>query len=101
MGKIELFKGVISGTATSNLIYGRSDSGGRYQFSLKLDTMIEGIPEEFLVYAITRTGQMILRKGDKVIIEGKLVKETMGKEELEIIEMQAKHIYNSTLKCGF
>ena len=101
MGKIELYKGVISGTATSNLVYGRSQAGGHYEFSFKLDTKIEGLPEEFLVLAYTRTGQLILRSGDKVIIEGKLVKETMGKEELEIIEMQAKHIYNSTLKCGF
>ncbi len=101
MGKVELFKGVLSGTTTSNLIYGRSQAGGHYEFSLKLDKEIEGIPDEFLVYTYTRTGQIIIRKGDRVIIDGKLIKKTIGKEELEIIEMHANHIYNSTLKCGF
>lgn len=86
---------------TSNFLYARSASGNFYKFSFKLDELIEGIPDEFLVWGVTRGGHLILRQGDKVIIEGKLVKQTIGKEELEIIEMEAKHIYNSTLKCGF
>ncbi|NVM02601.1 MAG: hypothetical protein HWN67_09715 [Candidatus Helarchaeota archaeon] len=101
MGKVELFKGVLSGIMTSSLLYAISQAGGRYQFSFKLDKKIEGIPDEFLVYAYTHGGQIIVRPGDRIIIEGKLIKKTIGKEELEIIEMYANHIYNSTLKCGF
>ena len=37
MGKIELFKGVLSGTMTSSLLYGVSQTGGAYKFSFKLN----------------------------------------------------------------
>ncbi|MFX1450352.1 MAG: hypothetical protein ACFFCM_05895 [Promethearchaeota archaeon] len=95
----EVFRGSLSGTATSDEIYSTSELGA--VFSMKLDLEIEGLPNEFLVYNYKFQGRVIIRKGDKVLIEGKLFQGSMGKNGLEIIEMEAEHIYNSTLQCGF
>ena len=94
----EVFKGSLSGTATSDEII--SDSKLGLVFSMKLDLEIEGIPNEFLVYKFPFQVRTIIRKGDKLVIEGKLFQGNMGKNGFQINEMEAKHIYNKTLKCG-
>ncbi len=109
MGKKKtLFKGVMEGTATTYW-YGSN-------FVIKLDNPIEGIPEEFVVYSSAMAGSgggfgamksmrkimaTNIRPGDKMIVEGELIVEYEGKEQLEFVRMAADHIYNGTLKCGF
>ena len=95
--KKEVFKGILSGTATSDLIYSFSELGN--VFSIKLDMNIEGIPNEFLVYS-RYVDDLIIKKGDQVLIEGKLYQGGMVYDEFQINEMEASHIYNKTLKCG-
>ena len=110
MGKKKtLIKGIMKGTATSYLMNG---------FVFKLDERIEGLPEEFVVYnskmgsmspgagfgmmkSLKKIMSTIIRPGDTVIVEGELIVEYEGKEQLEFIRMGADHIYNETLKCGF
>ncbi|MFX1450351.1 MAG: hypothetical protein ACFFCM_05890 [Promethearchaeota archaeon] len=94
----EIFRGSLSGTATSDEIISQSKLG--LVFSMKLDLEIEGIPNEFLVYKFPSQLRTIIRKGDKLVIEGKLFQGNMGKNGFQINEMEAKHIYNKTLKCG-
>ncbi|MFX1450348.1 MAG: hypothetical protein ACFFCM_05875 [Promethearchaeota archaeon] len=96
--KKELFEGLLSGTVTSDLLVAFKRSTG-YQFSIKLDKKIEGIPIEFLVYSYSNF-HLVLRKGDELLIEGKLFQSITKKLKLEIIEMEANHIYNTSLKCG-
>ena len=60
----------------------------------------EGIPNELLVYKFPSQSRTIIRKEDKLVIKGKLFQGNMGKNGFQIIEMEAKHYYNSTLKCG-
>ncbi len=93
--KKEVFNGILSGTATSDIIYSFLER----QFSIKLDMKIEGIPNEFMVYSHDVYG-LIIKKGDKVLIEGKLYQGRMENDEFHINEMEAHHIYNKTLKCG-
>ncbi len=106
IGKRTLFKGIIRGTATSNL--------EGCSFVMKIDDKIEGIPEEFVVYSTSlrsaydyqsgsnkRTLSTQIRQGDSLVVEGELIQEFLGNENLELIRMGAKHIYNVTLKCGF
>ncbi|MFX1451486.1 MAG: hypothetical protein ACFFCM_11625 [Promethearchaeota archaeon] len=100
-----LLKGIIRGIAISNL--------EGCSFIIKLEDKIEGLPEEFVVYSrkaahryspVSREPKIQsthIREGDYVIIEGQIVQEVIGKENFEIIRMEAEHIYNITLKCGF
>ncbi|NVM00970.1 MAG: hypothetical protein HWN67_01425 [Candidatus Helarchaeota archaeon] len=101
-----MFKGVIRGTATSNL--------EGCSFVIKIDDIIEGLPEEFVVYSSSlrsaydrqsggskRTLSTQIRQGDSLVIEGEIIQEFIGNENLELIRMGADHIYNITLKCGF
>ncbi len=96
--KKEVFKGKLSGTATSDLKY----IGMRkvnFVFSIKLDLEIEGIPNIFLVFT-PHISYLFIKNGDKLLIEGTLFRGTMGKTDLYIMEMEAKHVYNITLKSG-
>ncbi|MFX1450350.1 MAG: hypothetical protein ACFFCM_05885 [Promethearchaeota archaeon] len=106
MKKIELFKGMLSGTVT---LY-----NGGLHFVIKLNEEIEGIPKEFLVeyyhiriyskpkgtpiYKYIRGS--VLRRGDIVSIGGVLFQYFLGKEQIENIKMKANYIYNTTLKQG-
>ena len=110
MGKKKtLFKGIMRGTAKS---FWTSN------FVIELDDKIEGLPEEFVVYSakfgtpspgagfgmmksMAKIISTNIRPGDKVIVDGELIVEYEGKEDLEFIRMGADHIYNETLKCGF
>ena len=108
MGKKSIFKGVLRGTATTYLI--------NNNFAIKLDELVEGIPEEFVVYPefagsmspgagfkmmgkIKRLVALCIKPGDKITIEGELILEDEG--NIEYFRLAAKHIYNETLKCGF
>ena len=107
MGKNTIFKGILHGTATSYILSG--------SFVMQVDKDIEGLPEEIVVYAIKlhpmgkggfgMSGRKSLathiRPGDLVIVEGEIVQEFEGREQLEFIRMKAEHVYNETLKCGF
>ncbi len=101
-----LFKGILRGTATSNKI-------GSI-FVIKLDEKIEGLPKEFVVFntymgsdsrspmgTLKNAMATPIRIGDKIIVEGEIIQEFKGKEALEYIRMDAKHVYNETLKYGF
>ena len=107
MGKKTVYKGELSGTATSyyanNLV-------------IKLDNVIEGIPEEIVVYPefmasmspgagfkvmgkMKRLVAFTAKPGDVIMVEGELVLENDG--GLDYYRMPCKHIYNKTLKVGF
>ncbi len=95
----EVFKGKLSGTATSDVkLY--ISAQPPLVFSIKLDQEIEGIPNEFLVCSQIHTN-IFIRNGDKLLIEGKLFQGIMGKNEFSITEMHVDHIYNTNLKYGF
>ena len=90
-----LYKGVISGVATSihfmpNLTL----------FNLKIKEKIEGIPEEFFVI-VTVVEPTLIREGDEVLVDGELYSYISKKWQKEIIKMIAKNVYNETLKCGY
>ena len=107
MGKKNiLFKGTIEGIATSTI-------NGRC-FVIKTDTNIEGIPNEFAVSHVKlwtmyagianldrKLASTYIRPGDTIMVEGEIVEEEIDKEGLQIIRMNARLIYNKTLKCGF
>ncbi|MHA1300318.1 MAG: hypothetical protein ACTSO9_12925 [Candidatus Helarchaeota archaeon] len=107
MGKKTIFKGRLNGTSTSYAL------GSSIVF--KPDDRIEGMPEEFVVYArklaldnyggsgfgMKKSMATHIRPGDKLVVEGELIQEFEGKEKLEYVRMKAEHIYNVTLKCGF
>ncbi len=96
MGKIELFKGVLSATVTSDSFMMRDG----YNFSIKLNEEIEGLPKEFLVRSKISHHFLFLRKGDNVKIGGKIFQSFEGKEQLEHIFMKTDNVYNTSLKHG-
>ncbi len=104
--KKTLYKGTLEGTATSTF-FGRC-------FVFKPDQKIEGIPEELIIVltklwtvynGIANINQQVagtyVRPGDKIFVDGEIVEEPLIKDDLPTIRMQAKIIYNKTLKCGF
>ncbi|MFX1450349.1 MAG: hypothetical protein ACFFCM_05880 [Promethearchaeota archaeon] len=95
--KKEVFNGKLSGIATSDLI--RHINGLESVFSIKLDKEIEGIPNEFVVYK-TGNFKILMKKRDKLLIEGTLFQGNIGKNEFSFTEMKALHAYNIDLKCG-
>ena len=103
MGKIELFKGALSGTVTS---FSQFFSG--FHFTIEVNEEIEGLPKEFLISFIdfVRSGYSsnyritFLRKGDMVSIGGTVIQKFVGKEQLEQVFMKANYVYNTTLKHG-
>ncbi|MFX0138621.1 MAG: hypothetical protein ACFFDN_33570 [Candidatus Hodarchaeota archaeon] len=100
----KLFKGKVRGTINSNVHFGvRGDPHYKYYiFSIKLDNKIEGIPEEFIVQCSRRAGiGIVLRKNDKVLIDGEIRREYVKHFQVEFICMLSSHVYNETLKCGF
>ena len=92
--KKSIYKGKLQGVATSHLIEGK--------FSFKIDTKIEGLPEELIVaLKVTMNSSVLLiREGDKIDIIGEILQEFKGKEKLEHIYMRGLQIYNKTLKFG-
>ncbi|MFX0133595.1 MAG: hypothetical protein ACFFDN_08125 [Candidatus Hodarchaeota archaeon] len=98
----ELFSGTIQGVITSNGLFAMATPRNhRYAimlFSFKMDEPIEGIPEEITV---STHGITNLRKGDKVKIIGKIVRNKLELFPDGDIRLMAEHIYNETLKCGF
>jgi len=102
-----MFKGTLTGTTTSPIL--------GMIVVIRSDEKIEGLLEEFVVYArklaiahtgssgfgMTKTSTTHIRPGDKIIGEGEIVLEIEGKENLEFVRMKAEHHYNVTLKCGF
>ena len=104
--KTTLYNGALEGTATS-FIFGRC-------FVFKPKTNIEGIPEEFVVSHIKlwttyngianidkKLASTYIRPGDQIFIDGQIIEEFLEKDQLPIIRMSARIIYNKTLKCGF
>ncbi len=95
-----LFKGTLRGSVS--YLYPTS----YIKFVLKLDEKIEGIPEELPVFirpSISlgwKYARVILRPNDKILLHGQIIQDKVKFFKKEEIYVQAKHIYNETLKCG-
>ena len=97
-----LFKGTIRGRIITNsdiTYYCRS-------FIINIDERIEGIPEEFPVFAETTSNfkylvMTHLREGDTVQLNGKIIQSLSNFWQKDIIWMRANHIYNETLQFGY
>ena len=98
----ELFSGTIQGVITSNGLFAMANRKDHrwavMYFSVKMDEPIEGIPEEITVHT---NGILNFRKGDTVKIIGKIVRNPLEHFPDGSIQLNAEHIYNETLKCGF
>ena len=66
-----------------------------FDFKIKLDEPIEGIPDEIFV---GRAG--LVREGDKIHLMGELMKYTQKYFKKEYFVFLAKHLWNETLQCG-
>ncbi len=98
--KINLGKKIINGTITSipiNVGHGYSNANSCV---IKLDAEIEGIPDELVVKYFTANG-FYVRPGDKVLIQGKIYRERIKFWNKNFIWVNANHIFNQTLNCGF
>ena len=102
-----LFEGIIRGTAITDAHYGI----GRIivtalSFIVELDENIAGIPTQLPVFS--RTGQFfegafstIIKKGDRVLINGKIMEKELKIWQKEAVLIIADNIYNENIKFGF
>jgi hypothetical protein len=106
----EVFTGTIRGTVTSKGVYiGHGDMGGFLSFYIKLDEKIENIPEaaEIPVWSSAKGSSgkdlfcLRLKEGDKVLVNGKIINYRLVFWQIEVIRMEADHIYNETSDYGF
>ncbi len=101
--KDKIFEGVLEGTVSGEPIImvsgGQSITSSTMYLSFKLYEIIEGLPEEFVVFASYNRFAYV-RKGDDVVIEGKLYEVSEKKHELSFYHMELKKIYNKTLQTG-
>ena len=95
----------MSGTVTSvpiNCGMKASGSAGynKSSFLLKLDESIAGIPEEVIVMYYSPIG-FYIRVGDKIQLEGTIYQELLKYWQKDFIWINAEHIFNESIKCGF
>ena len=102
----EVYKGIIEGTVTEDAryaVWGAFSSA--ISFMIKLSKEIPGIPPELPVYweklkNISFHFSTGIKKGDKVTIEGKIVKKTPKAWKKDIFLIRAENIYNQTIQYG-
>ncbi|MFX1449296.1 MAG: hypothetical protein ACFFCM_00555 [Promethearchaeota archaeon] len=98
----KLFSGTIQGVVTSNGLFAmatrKDHRWALLLFSIKMDESIEDIPEEITVYSNSVTN---IRIGDRVTVIGKIVRYELEQFPEGNLRLEAEHIYNETLKCGF
>nr|MDO8080196.1 hypothetical protein [Candidatus Freyarchaeota archaeon] len=103
MGKEQVvYEGLIRGVATglsmvSHIRFGSRIVGNFTYFSIKLEENIGGIPDEILVRVL---GVGYFRTGDRVLIQGKIVKIDLKQWDESMFELQADHFYNESLRIG-
>jgi len=100
MPKETLYRGVITGIAVTDLREKR--------FVLKIDDPIPEAPEEIVVYwhgevsgNIQNVHAAIVRKGDGVRVQGKLIFRHLKFWDADLFKFKATKLYNETLKIGF
>ena len=106
-----LFNGTLKGKVVSDhslvgYTWGNTANRNFLSFRIRLDVQIEGIPEEFPVYAekVMKREYLInthLRKGDIVQITGKVIQNYLLHWKKNVIWMKADHIYNETTNFGY
>nr|MDO8081070.1 hypothetical protein [Candidatus Freyarchaeota archaeon] len=100
--KEALYEGMIRGLVTRESRTGvskRSLSFAGTYFAMRLEENIgiKGIPDEILVRS-DKAG--CFRIGDKVIIEGRIIKEDLSQWRRPMYTIQADHYYNESLQIG-
>ena len=100
MPKEILFRGVVTGEAVTDLQDKR--------FVIKLDEQIPEAPEEIVVYMFgdisgnpQNVKAAIVRKGDGVRVQGKLIYKYLKFWDADIFKFKATKLYNESLKIGF
>ena len=101
-----VYKGIIEGTVTDDAryaVWGAFSSA--ISFTIKLSKEIPGIPSELPAYweklkNVPFHFSMRIKKGDKVTIEGKIVKKTPKAWKKEVFLIRAENIYNETTQYG-
>ncbi|WXG41781.1 MAG: hypothetical protein WED07_13625 [Candidatus Freyarchaeum deiterrae] len=100
VSKQVIYKGIIRGLVTegSRLLMTRPSFNLGSSFLMKLDENmgIAEIPDELLV----QTSRGYFRKGDKVILEGKIFRITLKKIERPTYAIKVDHFYNESLQIG-
>ena len=95
MAKEIIFKGEMTGTVIGDQkFYGATEIYSIFAF--KLDKEILGVPDEFIVHI--KGNIPYVRKGDKIKIDGNLIKIESKDWKLPIYLFKAKKLYNLTLK---
>lgn len=102
-----LFRGTIRGKVTSTATHvGCAGGSVKISFIIKLDERINGIPEEFTVFASKtyKSGGLFsthMREGDIVKIKGQILQTRIKAWQTDVIFMKADHIFNETLNFGY
>jgi hypothetical protein len=90
-----LHKGIIRGWVTRGSII--SDFATCFVIKLEENNGIARVPDEILVRCIQRG---YFRKGDKVVLEGKIIKRDLKKWNRPMYTINAEHCYNTSLQIG-
>ncbi|NVM02750.1 MAG: hypothetical protein HWN67_10460 [Candidatus Helarchaeota archaeon] len=102
-----LFRGTVRGTVTSTVTHvGCTGGAVKLSFIFKIDESINGIPEEFTVFASKtyKSGGLFsthMREGDTVKIKGQILQTRIKEWQTDIIFMKADHIFNENLNFGY
>lgn len=102
-----LFQGIIRGTAITDARYGMSQSvGTALSFILELDEEIVGIPSQLPVFCgkvkfYQGAFSTNIKKGDRVLINGKIMEQELKIWQKTAILIIAVNIYNESIKFGF
>ena len=100
MPKETMFRGVVTGEATTDMVENR--------FVLKLDEAIPEAPDEVVVYMFgdvdgdrNNVKATMVRKGDGVRVKGRLIYKNLNFWKADIFKFKCTRIYNETLQIGF
>ncbi|MHA1380082.1 MAG: hypothetical protein ACTSRG_17050 [Candidatus Helarchaeota archaeon] len=104
----ELFEGTIRGTVISKKIhFDMSHDSSYLSFFIKLDEKIEEVPDEIPVFGSAEGSSakdlfaMHVVEGDKVLVNGRIIKYRLKFWKTEVVRMEADHIYNETQDYGY
>ncbi|MHA1382710.1 MAG: hypothetical protein ACTSR3_03030 [Candidatus Helarchaeota archaeon] len=104
----EIFNGTIRGTVSSkNIHFNMSHDSGFISFFIKLDESIDDVPDEIPIFGTAEGSSakdlfvMHIKEGDKVLVNGKIIRYRLKFWQTEVVRMEADHIYNETHEYGY
>jgi len=89
----------VQGTVTSSMLFSSTYNINRIGFSLKLDDEINEVPKDLFII-ISSYLAVLVRHGDKLLVQGVIKKKFLKRWESIRVWMQAESLYNATLSYG-